>query len=399
MKRRILTLCLVAMLLVAMVPAQVLADEAGAVASVGAVSYGDLADALKAAQETSGTVVLQKDLEITGHVTVPSGVTLDLGGNDLVATGYVTAYGNVTDGAAGGQGKITAKRVHVMGDDSFLPIYDSAAGGYRFYAYKLLNLGGRDAGQNAIKFGIRLELTNTDGYTLLGTTANSGLTLAAKVSWADEPVLLPYTFKSATVAAFGNAAADKAAQNQAVTTAIVLTITGLEALEAGSSVYLQPVLTSDTGLAVTGEKAGYAKAPAITEPSILIETVAAEAGATSVAVQVRIVNNPGIYSIGFNTRYDESVLTLKSVTYSTEFGGSGMAPPLYNNFLVSWFNNAALADVTKDGSFVTFVFDVAENAASGSTASISIVPNSQEFYNAADNEVALDIVNGGITIR
>ena len=147
----------------------------------------------------------------------------------------------------------------------------------------------------------------------------------------------------------------------------------------------------------------FRKAPAsqaqTTEPTIIIDTVTANAGDTSVAVKVSLANNPGIYSIGFNTNYDSSVLTLKSVTYSTDFGGSGMAPPLSNNFLVSWFNNTAVADVVKDGSFVTFVFDVSADAVSGSVAKISIVPNTQEFYNAADNEVALDIVNGGITIQ
>lgn len=396
--KRVFAVLLALMLLVSLLCVGVQA-EANAAAAVGETNYEELAAALKAAQETSGTVVLQKDLDLTGHVTVPSGVTLDLNGKALITTGYVTVYGEVIDGAAGGKGVVSAKKIHLMGDDSFLPIYDTAVNGYRFYAYKLLNLGGKDAGKNAVKFGIRLELTNTDGYAVLGNTADSDLTLMANISWDGGSIVLPYTFKASTIAAFGTGAAEKVAQNQAVTTAIVLTITGLDAIKEGGSVYLQPVLTSDTKLSVTGEKAGFEKTAAIAEPSIVIETVTAEAGAASVAVKVSIVNNPGIYSIGFNTRYDDSVLTLKSVTYSTEFGGSGMAPPLYNNFLVSWFNNAALADVTKDGSFVTFVFDVAENAASGSTASISVVPNSQEFYNAADNEVALDIVNGGIVVR
>ena len=137
----------------------------------------------------------------------------------------------------------------------------------------------------------------------------------------------------------------------------------------------------------------------ITEPSIIIDTITAKAGDTSVAVKVSIANNPGIYSIGFNTNYDDSVLTLKSVTYSTDFGGTGMPPPLADPFVVSWFNNTAVEDITKDGSFVTFVFDVSADAVSGSVANISIVPNTQEFYNAADNEVALNIINGGITIQ
>lgn len=396
--KRVFAALLTVMLLASMLCVSVQATTS-AVASVGNANYEDLATALKAAREMSGTVVLQKDLDITSHVTVPSGVTLDLNGKKLITTGYVTVYGDVIDGVAGGEGVLSAKKVHLTNDDGFLPIFDSAANGYRFYAYKLTNLGGKAAGENAVKFGIRLELTNTDGYSVLGNTTDSRLTLMANITWDDETVVLPYTFKSSTVATFGKGAAEKVAQNQDVTTAIVLSITGLEAIEDGSSVYMQPILISDTNFSTIGEKAAYEKTVVITEPSIVIESVTAEAGATAVAVKVSIVNNPGIYSIGFNTKYDDSLLTLKSVTYSTEFGGSGMAPPLFNNFLVSWFNNAALADVTKDGSFVTFVFDVKETAASGSVANISIVPNSQEFYNAADNEVSLAIVNGGITIR
>ena len=230
-----------------------------AVASVGETTYTELSAAISAAKETSGTVKLLSSLDITSHVTVADNVTLDLNGHSLKTTGYFTVYGDVIDGTEGGKGIVSAGKVHIMGTRSFLPIYDTAASGYRFYAYQLKNLGAKTAGDNAAKFGIRLELTNTDGYTVLAATTDSKLTLSAVVSWGEEKVQLPYTFKAATLAAFGQAAADKIAAGEAVDIAIILTVTGLDVLAEGDGLYLQPTVTSDTAVSSTATKEAFTR--------------------------------------------------------------------------------------------------------------------------------------------
>lgn len=228
-----------------------------AIASVGQTSYTKLADAIAAAKEASGTVVLLSNLDVTDHVTIASNVILDLNGHSLKTTGYFTVYGDVVDGTIGGRGIVSAKKLHIMGARSFLPIYDTASSGYRFYAYELKNLPAREEGENSVKFGIRLELRNEDGYAVLANTTDSRLVLTATITWGEEKLPLTHVFRAATLTSFAQGVEDKLAANETITTAIVLTITGLDVLAEGEDLYLQPTLTSDTTVSGIGAKVAY----------------------------------------------------------------------------------------------------------------------------------------------
>jgi hypothetical protein len=144
-----------------------------------------------------------------------------------------------------------------MGARSFLPIYDTASSGYRFYAYELKNLGAREEGENSVKFGIRLELRNEDGYAVLANTTDSRLVLTATITWGEEKLPLTHVFRAATLTSFAQGVEDKLAANETITTAIVLTITGLDVLAEGEDLYLQPTLTSDTTVSGIGAKVAY----------------------------------------------------------------------------------------------------------------------------------------------
>ena len=212
--------------------------------------YATVSAAL-AAQEKGGYVKLLAD-QTASTVTVREGITLDLNGKTLDAQ-YLTCYGELTDGSQGGEGLAkAAKRLHIAGQNSYLPIYDNANSGYRFYRYSLENLGGRavSGNANAVKFGFRLTLQNAAGYDLL-STADHGLALQANLSWEGIPAPLGYRFKDATIENFAQQVAADLAANGTTGKAIVLTVSGLDVLPEGVALNATFTLTSALGTTAT----------------------------------------------------------------------------------------------------------------------------------------------------
>ena len=224
------------------------------VAKIGDTTYMDLATALK----VGGTVVLLSDLELTSHITVRMDTVLDLNGHSLVTTGYLTVYGDIIDGEMGGKGTMAAGKLHLMGQQSYLPIFDTDVDAYRFYAYQLQNLGGKASGENAVKFGIRLVLNNPDGYRVLDNTYSCHLTLQARVSWGDQSIALEYTFQDSTLYRYADKVCQKLVAGEENTLAIVLTVTGIDALGQNTALYLQPMLSAYcSSHMITGDTASY----------------------------------------------------------------------------------------------------------------------------------------------
>ena len=232
-----------------------------AVASVNGTLYDDLRDAIDEAEELgTATVIVLDNVNLTSHIVVSEGITLDLNGYAVTTTKTFTVYGDVIDGTAGGEGYISASKVHIAGERSYLPIYDTAVGGYRFYDYQLINLGGRSAGENAVKFGIRLVLTNTDGYAVLANTTDAKLSLHALVTWDSLGTDIDYVFQTATVKSYAEQVAAQVASGATITKAITLTVTGLDKLPEGETLKLTPQLESETEMTTTGATAEWATA-------------------------------------------------------------------------------------------------------------------------------------------
>ena len=207
------------------------------------IGYESLSAAMSA-QNGEGTLKLLQDIT-AANVTIRTGVTLDLNGKTL-QTKYFTCYGSVIDGSAGGEALVKAeKRIHVAGQDSYLPIYDTAAGGYRFYAYELNNLGSKNVADNpnAVKFGFRLTFANTEGYSVLASTEDPGLDVFAYLSWGDMPAPLSYQFKDSTLKSYAALMA-----GGSTTSAIVLTVTGTDVLESGTQLQVEYEIASAPGV-------------------------------------------------------------------------------------------------------------------------------------------------------
>lgn len=212
------------------------------------ISYATWSEASAALSEGGNLRLLQ---DLTGSaVTVRQGVTLDLNGKTL-DTKYFTCYGDVTDGSAGGEGLVKAsKNIHIAGQASYLPIYDSADGGYRFYKYELQNLGAKavEGDADSIKFGFRLVLANADGYGVLAATTDDTMDTFSYVNWGGLPVTISYEFQDATLRSYAQQAAADIATNGTTTKAIVLTLTGVSRLDPGTVITVQPAIETAPGV-------------------------------------------------------------------------------------------------------------------------------------------------------
>ena len=144
----------------------------------------DAANAAKA-----GTVALLKDIAASG-IHVSAGVTLDLAGHELDATGSeFTAYGKVVDSTEGeGLLKLPAEYYTIQKDNPSLPIYDSTVGGYQLYTYQLATLQTYEPGTaNTVQFWFKLTFTNEDAWELLKTgNENHGITVKSKYQFSGQ---------------------------------------------------------------------------------------------------------------------------------------------------------------------------------------------------------------------
>ena len=220
----------------------------------------DLQNALDEAAESSATVVLTQDISLHS-VVLWEGVTLDLNGHTLTAN-YLTSYGQVIDGEKGGNGLIVVnKRIHMASENEFLPIYDTAAGGYRFYKYELQNLGFKAVAGNAdrLKVGFRLVLSNTDGYSVLANTTDVAIDTFAYLKWNNSAGEFTYEFSDNTLRNFAAQAAADIAAKGSTSKAITLTLTGVTGLGENATISLRPALNTAPGVVANTEVATWNK--------------------------------------------------------------------------------------------------------------------------------------------
>lgn len=222
------------------------------------IGYNSISAAATALGTSGGTLRLLQDIT-TNSVTIRQNVTLDLNGH-TVDTKYFTCFGDVIDGAEGGNGMVKAtKGIHVAGQNSYLPIYDSKDGGYRFYKYTLQNLGAKPIEGNpaAVKFGFRLTLANADGYNVLSATTDEAVDTYCYVSLSNLPAPISYQFRDDTLRAFASQAAADIAKNGFTNKAVVITVSGLDKLNVGAAVTVQPAVLTAPGICANGASAAW----------------------------------------------------------------------------------------------------------------------------------------------
>lgn len=133
----------------------------------------------------------------------------------------------------------------------------------------------------------------------------------------------------------------------------------------------------------------------ITEPAIVVSEATASAG-EAVSVTVAFENSPGVSSAFMKVAFDDQALALESMTYNTAIGGTGIpnassASPV-TVYWADGFNN-----VTGDFTLVTLNFRVSAQAAPGDYA-VTVSYNPDDIFDANEDNVAFEIVNGVITV-
>lgn len=129
---------------------------------------------------------------------------------------------------------------------------------------------------------------------------------------------------------------------------------------------------------------------------IAIDQKTALAGST-VTININFTNNPGISSTKLKVAYDDSVLTLASVSYNPDLGGQSIQPQnLSTPVTLTWVS--PFANYSADGTFATLTFTVAEDAEADAVASISATYDPNDIYNMDEVNVDCSVETGYVKI-
>lgn len=174
---------------------------------------------------------------------VPAGVTLDLNGKTITATVAALAYGDIIDTAetVGGIKIDTDKIVHLQPGNTYMPLYDTATGCYKFFEYTI------DAQQNAsnisdgkMQYAFSINFANEEAYALIVTGA-SKLTVSVTFTWDEHDMPLVYEFPAEKYSLYG-----KGKYFQ-------VTVTGVETI-VGKTLVATAKFASETNVSVEASK-------------------------------------------------------------------------------------------------------------------------------------------------
>lgn len=114
-------------------------------------------------------------------------------------------------------------------------------------------------------------------------------------------------------------------------------------------------------------------------------------------VDVSLQNNPGISAYKIILEYDETVLTLNSVTYNTAMGGTPVSPQkLQSPVTLFWYSG--LTDVDYNGTFATLSFTASDSLAQNTSTTISATFDEDDITNTESDSVPMTIENGTISV-
>lgn len=129
-------------------------------------------------------------------------------------------------------------------------------------------------------------------------------------------------------------------------------------------------------------------------PAFVIDNVAYNVSMAKCAVNIHVINNPGVSSIAVTVDYDKNALKLLGFTFNGAIGGQSV--PFNDNVpevKLVWLNWEG--DVTGDWLFATLYFEVLNTDFDRSDISLHYDPD--DVYNANEQNVPFDIISGGIT--
>lgn len=133
-----------------------------------------------------------------------------------------------------------------------------------------------------------------------------------------------------------------------------------------------------------------------TEPTFVADSVAGYAGDT-IAVAIRLKNNPGIVSMRLDVSYDATVLELTKIA-GQDYAGASFGPLNSNPISVNWVDAISPNNET-NGVFAVLTFKIKDNAAEGTVSPIELSYNSYDVYDFDWNDVYFATQNGSVSVN
>jgi hypothetical protein len=197
-------------------------------------------------------------------VMIPAHVTLNLNGKSLTA-GNLLSFGNVIDKKQDednpdtyidGKGGIKISNdkaqafTQLQKNNTYLPIYDTANGCYRFFGYNFSVLK-YVADNNSVQFKFRLRLTTEEAYKLLADTANNGVEISVQLNVSGRENAINYVLSGNILKNYADEAYAQVSSGEKLASEmnkfLGLTFTGLDKMEAGTILTVTPSVSSVTG--------------------------------------------------------------------------------------------------------------------------------------------------------
>lgn len=142
------------------------------------------------------------------------------------------------------------------------------------------------------------------------------------------------------------------------------------------------------------------KAMTENDGAMVVSRVTARPG-NNVDVTVELTKNPGIISMKLKVNYDESVMTLKTVTDAGILGSATHSNKYSSPYTLTWANDTATENITATGVIVTLSFEVKQGALEGEYP-VSVTYNTttdDDIINFDLDSVDFDITNGAVTVK
>lgn len=172
-------------------------------------------------------------------------------------------------------------------------------------------------------------------------------------------------------------------------------VTGKKDLTIDDATAIQKYISKYKNVYSIGEKV-YNINPE-TQPQLVVDKVSSTPGATGVAINVSVKNNPGIASLAFDVEYDTNAMTLTNFSYNENIvDGSSTVPfnPKAQPTCLSIVNGSK--NINGDCVFATLYFDIKDSAKG--KYPITLKYDKENIYNIDEQDIEFDVVSGEIAV-